>query len=221
MHLAVAAEVLGAVPVGWASAWAARRLDADARPSPWAMIALDLAIAISAVVVAPERSAPVLLIAGWALGLLATVDLLAFRLPDLVTLPLGLVGLLAGPWVLGTPWLDHLIGAAAGYGVLALLAWAYARLRGREGLGMGDAKLLAAGGAWLGWMALPVIVVLACAGGLAWAAVRLLRGGRAALSEPLAFGVPLSAAIWVCLLLAASGGGPLVSMWPTLTWPAS
>jgi leader peptidase (prepilin peptidase) / N-methyltransferase len=216
MHLAAAAEVLGAVPVGWASAWAARRLDEAATPSPWAIIVLDLAIAISAVVIAPERSAPVLLIAGWSLGLLATVDLFAFRLPDLVTLPLGFVGLLVAPWVLRTSRLDHLIGAAAGYGTLALIAWSYARLRGREGLGVGDAKLLAVGGAWLGWIALPVVVVLACAGGLAWAALRLLRGGRAALSEPIAFGVPLSAAIWVCLLLAASGGGPM-----TLTWPAS
>jgi leader peptidase (prepilin peptidase)/N-methyltransferase len=211
-HLAVAAEMLGAVPVGWASAWAARRLDATARPSPWIVIVLDLAIGASAVLVAPERAVPVLLIAGWALALLATVDVLALRLPDAVTLPLGLAGLFAGPWLLATPWLDHLIGAAAGYGVLALLAWAYARLRGRDGLGMGDAKLLAAGGAWLGWLALPVIVVLACAGGLAWAAARLLRRGRAALSEPLAFGVPLSAAIWVSLLLASSGGGPPSSM---------
>ena len=180
------------------------------------MIALDLAVGASAVLAAPERAVPVLLIAGWALALLAVVDLLALRLPDAVTLPLGLAGLLAGPWALGTPRLDHVIGAAAGYGVLALLAWSYTRLRGREGLGLGDAKLLAVGGAWLDWTALPVIVVLACAGGLAWAAVRLLRRGREALSEPLAFGVPLSAAIWVCLLLAVSRGDPM-----TLTWPGS
>ncbi len=216
-HLAAAAEVLGAVPAGWASAWAARRLDSTARANVWPMILLDLVIAASAAWIAPERTVPVLLIAGWALGLLAAVDLLALRLPDLVTLPLGLAGLLAGPWLLATPWLDHLIGAVAAYGVLALIAWAYARVRGREGLGLGDAKLLAVGGAWLGWMALPVVVVLACAGGLAWAAVRLLRGGREALSEPLAFGVPLSAAIWICLLLAVSAGGLISLTWPALT----
>jgi leader peptidase (prepilin peptidase)/N-methyltransferase len=156
------------------------------------------------------------LAAGWTLGLLAVVDVLALRLPDIVVLPLGLAGLLLGPRLTGAPWADHAIGAAAGYGVLALLALAYARLRGREGLGMGDAKLLGAAGAWLGWQALPTVIVLASAGGLAWAAIRLLRRGRASLSEPIAFGAPLCAAIWVCLLLAARGAGPL-----SLTWPGS
>jgi leader peptidase (prepilin peptidase)/N-methyltransferase len=108
--------------------------------------------------------------------------------------------------MLGDPLRDHLIGAAAGYLVLAGIAFAYARLRGREGLGLGDAKLLAVAGAWLGWRAVPIVVVIASAGGLAWAGVRLLRQGRAGLSEPIAFGAPLCAAIWVALVLAVRGG---------------
>jgi len=72
---------------------------------------------------------------------------------------------------------------------------------------LGDAKLLAVAGAWLGWTALPSVVVLACAGGLAWAALRLLRRGHEGLAEPIAFGLPLCAATWASLLLAAAGVG--------------
>jgi leader peptidase (prepilin peptidase)/N-methyltransferase len=89
---------------------------------------------------------------------------------------------------------------------LAGVGEAYARLRGREGLGLGDAKLLAVAGAWLGWRALPVVVVIACGAGLGWAAVRLLMRGRTGLAEPIAFGAPLSVAIWICLILASTGG---------------
>jgi leader peptidase (prepilin peptidase)/N-methyltransferase len=202
-----ALEVLSAVPVGWASALAARRLARSSLPSVTTMIATQAAIALSAVLPAPGPAAPVLLLAGWTLGLLAAVDALALRLPDLVTLPLGACGLILGPWLLKTPLTDHLIGAAAGWAGLAAIGWVYARLRGRDGLGLGDAKLLGAAGAWLGWMALPSVVVLACAGGLALAALKLLRRGRAGLADPIAFGLPLSGAIWVSLLLAVSSGG--------------
>ena len=205
MNLAAAAEILGAVPVGWGAALAGRRLAETEAVAIWAMIAVEAGVAVSAVLLAPGSDIPILLVAGWSLGLLATVDFLALRLPDIVTLPLGLAGLLLGPRLLDTPLADHVIGAFAGYAVLALLAWAYARLRGREGLGLGDAKLLAAAGSWLGWQALPNVVVLACAGGLAWAALRTLRRGRDGLAEPIAFGLPLCAAIWGSLLLAAAG----------------
>lgn len=205
MNLTAAAEVLGAVPVGWAAALAGRRLAATEALPIWVMIAAEVGVALSAVVLAPGRDVPILLVAGWSLALLAAVDLLALRLPDIITLPLGLAGLLLGPRLLDAPLMDHMVGAGAGYAVLALLAWAYARLRGREGLGLGDAKLLAVAGAWLGWMALPTVVVLACAGGLGWAGIRVLRRGREGLAEPIAFGAPLCAAIWACLLLAAAG----------------
>ncbi len=104
--------------------------------------------------------------------------------------------------MLSEPLADHAIGAIAGYAVLAGVGWLYRRLRGREGLGLGDAKLLAVAGAWLGWAALPTVVVLACAGGLALAAVRLLSRGRTGLAEPIAFGLPLCGAIWIVLLQA-------------------
>ncbi len=207
MNLATAAQALGCVPVGWAATWAARRLAGTAAPTYAAMIAIEAGAALSAALLAPAAEVPVLLLAGWTLGLLAMVDLLSLRLPDLLTLPLGVAGLVFGPGLVGTPLVEHVIGGAAGYAVLSLVSWAYARVRGRDGMGLGDAKLLAAGGAWLGWTALPNVVVLACAGGIAWAALRMLRRGRAGLAEPIAFGLPLCAAIWASLLLAVAGAG--------------
>jgi len=204
-----AAAVAAAVPVGWGAALAGRRLAASGQPAIPLMIAIEALAAASAAEFASSQALPGLLVAGWLLGLLGVVDVLAFRLPDVLTAPLAIAGLLFGPRLLGAPLMDHLVGAAGGFGVLALLGWAYARVRGRDGLGLGDAKLLGAAGAWLGWAALPTVVVLACAGGLLWAAARLVRRGRAGLEEPIAFGAPLSAAIWIVLLMAASGLGGL------------
>jgi leader peptidase (prepilin peptidase) / N-methyltransferase len=209
VNLTAVLVVAGALPVGWGAALAARRLAGRLSTPIAAMILVEVGIAASAVGSAPAAAVPVLLLAGWTLGLLAVVDLLALRLPDVLTAPLGLAGLALAPRLLGDPLADHLAGAAVGFAALALLGSAYAWIRGRDGLGLGDAKLLAVAGAWLGWRALPIVVVMACAAGLAWAAVRLALRGRAGLSEPIAFGAPLCGAIWICLLLATSGGGLL------------
>jgi prepilin signal peptidase PulO-like enzyme (type II secretory pathway) len=98
---------------------------------------------------------------GWCLLALAWIDLREQRLPDLLTLPLVLAGL--GEALLLEPEsaLDRAIGAIAGYLAFRLLALGYAALRGRAGLGEGDAKLLAAAGAWLGWAVLPALVLIA------------------------------------------------------------
>ena len=99
----------------------------------------------------------------------AMVDIDRFILPDVITLGLVVVGLGAALSDGELALQSRVIGAAVGYGSLALLAGSYQRLRGRSGLGMGDAKLLASGGAWLGWTALPAILLLAprlsCVGG--------------------------------------------------------
>ena len=202
MNLTAGLEVMIAVPVGWIAALAARRLAVTTAPGASLMIAVELAVALSAVWLAPPAAVPSLLLVGWTLGLLAVVDVLALRLPDILTLPLGLAGLILGPRLISASLSDHVIGAIAGYAVLAGIGWLYVRIRGREGLGLGDAKLLAVAGAWLGWAALPAVVVLACAGGIAWAAVRLLSRGRTGFAEPIAFGLPLCGAIWVLLLQA-------------------
>lgn len=100
-----------------------------------------------------------------ALTALAWIDLKTFRLPDLLTFPLIALGLLQA-WYLSSDWRAHLIGAAVGYAAFLLIEITFRRLRGKDGLGRGDAKLLAAGGAWCGWAALPFIVLIASGSGL-------------------------------------------------------
>ena len=93
---------------------------------------------------------------------LAVIDLRELRLPDVLTLPLIVAGL-GQAALLGLGFINALIGAAAGYAAFVLIELAYRRLRGKDGLGRGDAKLLAAGGAWCGWAGLPLIVLISSA----------------------------------------------------------
>lgn len=93
---------------------------------------------------------------------LAVFDLRELRLPDVLTLPLILAGL-GQAALLGLGVTNALIGAAAGYAAFVLIELTYRRLRGQDGLGRGDAKLLAAGGAWCGWSGLPLIVLISSA----------------------------------------------------------
>jgi leader peptidase (prepilin peptidase)/N-methyltransferase len=166
-----------------------------------------LAVAASAALVLSGWLLWASLALGWTLLALAAIDLRHYLLPDPLTLPLIPAGL-------GLAWLiepaklpDHAIGAAAGLVGFALIAWLYRRLRRREGLGLGDAKLLAAGGAWLGWQALPSVVALAAVFALALALAGAFAGGKLAATTRIAFGPHLALAIWLVWLY-----GPLVPM---------
>ena len=97
----------------------------------------------------------------WMLLTLAVLDYRHFWLPDALTVPLAFLGFTVGMWTNGVVLADRVIGAAAGYGGLMLLRIGYLRLRGREGMGGGDPKLLGALGAWLGWQSLPFILLIA------------------------------------------------------------
>jgi len=138
---------------------------------------------------------------GWGLLALALIDRRHFLLPDALTLPLLAAGL-GVTALLDPPSLPaHAIGAAAGYLAFAGIAALYRRVRGRDGLGLGDAKLLAAGGAWLGWSALPgVVLVAALLGILEVLVARLAGGAPLAAARPIAFGTWLAAAIWLVWL---------------------
>lgn len=149
------------------------------------------------------------LLLGWALLVLAAVDWLAFRLPDMITLPLTVAGLVAAHLLPGEHVLEHLAAAVIGYTAFWAIAWIFRRLRGKEGLGLGDAKLAAAAGGWVGPLALPSVLLLASVAGILVVLIRALFKGRAALSERIAFGIPLCAAIWIVWLY-----GPL-----TITLP--
>lgn len=114
---------------------------------------------------------------GWLLLVLAVLDWRHFWLPDALTLPLAFMGLTIGLWVTAPPLIDRVIGAAAGYLCLLALALLYRLARGREGLGLGDAKLLGALGAWFGWQALPFILLMASTLGLMAVLASMARGG--------------------------------------------
>ena len=92
------------------------------------------------------------------LVVLTFIDIDTKRLPDVITLPSIVVFFLGGFATGEVAWLDRAIGAAAGYGLVRIIADIYYYSTGREGLGLGDGKLLAVMGALLGWKALPAIV---------------------------------------------------------------
>jgi prepilin signal peptidase PulO-like enzyme (type II secretory pathway) len=135
------------------------------------------------------------------LGWLSWVDWRVHRLPDRGTLPLIGAGLvLATLRQQGVP-VSALIGAAGAFALFALLGEAYFRTRGIDGLGLGDAKLFAAAGAWLGWQSLPGVVLLAALIGLGAALVLRVRG-----QVRLAFGPAISVAFlvhWIVFIVRA------------------
>jgi leader peptidase (prepilin peptidase)/N-methyltransferase len=138
---------------------------------------------------------------GWTLLCLAVIDHRHFLLPDVLTLPLIPAGL-AVAWLIDPALLsDHIVGALAGFAAFALIGFAYRRLRGREGLGLGDAKLLAAAGAWLGWQALPGVVLIGALSALALALARTAAGGTLSATTRIAFGSHLALAFWLVWLL--------------------
>jgi leader peptidase (prepilin peptidase) / N-methyltransferase len=127
----------------------------------------------------------------WLLLALSWFDYELGRLPDALTIPLGVAGLgIAALTTAAFP--DHLLGAALGLALPAGIAFVYKHLRGRDGLGGGDVKMLAAIGAWVGWQGLPAVLFLASFGSLAFA---LRRGGVAA-SDSVRFGPFIAAAAW-------------------------
>ena len=131
------------------------------------------------------------MIFAWAMIALAFIDLDTFYLPDNVTLLLLWLGLVAHALQL-LPQLkvtlaDAVIGAAAGYICLWSVFWLFKLATGKEGMGYGDFKLLAAIGAWLGWKALPLVILLSSLVGaiIGIALIVLRRQGR---EVPIPFG---------------------------------
>lgn len=132
---------------------------------------------------------------GWLLLALGWLDARHYWLPDRLVLMLALAGLWGGGW-LGVPIDQRLIGMIVGWISLATLRWLYRRVRHREGLGGGDPKLFGAIGLWLGWMPLPLVLLLGALMGLAFAVTM-----RRKATDRVAFGTPLCAAAWLVALL--------------------
>jgi len=129
----------------------------------------------------------------WSLLALTMIDFDTQLLPDGITLPLVWGGLIVNLWSTFAPLGDAVIGAVAGYLSLWSIYWLFKLIRGKEGMGYGDFKLLAALGAWLGWQLLPVIVLLSSVVGAAIGIALIVFKGRDH-SVPLAFGPYLAIA---------------------------
>jgi leader peptidase (prepilin peptidase)/N-methyltransferase len=140
-----------------------------------------------------------------ALVMLSAIDIETRLLPDVITLPLTWCGLLANAAHLYTTPVLAILGAASGYAVLWLLYHAFRLVTGREGLGYGDFKLLAALGAWFGLAQLPGLLLCASASGVV-VGLALIVSGRARRGEAQPFGPFLALAGVVNLL--ALGGAP-------------
>ncbi len=142
----------------------------------------------------------------WSLIALTLIDLDTQLLPDSIVLPLLWLGLLVNVAGVFAPLADAVIGAAIGYGVLWALYWAFKLLTGKEGMGYGDFKLMGAMGAWLGWAALPGVVLLASLTGI-MAAVAMMLAGSMARETPMPFGPFIAAAGWLAMLLTVASVG--------------
>lgn len=152
------------------------------------------------------------LLLGWLLLVHTLIDAHVWRLPDPINLLLFAAGLSFTAWFMPERLTAHVIGAAAGYGALRLVAALYHRARGRAGLGLGDAKLLGAVGAWLGWSALPFVVSVGAGAALiVIITVGVLRRWRGSASgvrggDALPFGPFLAFGAWVMWLASVRVG---------------
>ncbi len=164
------------------------------------------ALTIAAVLrfgVTPTAAAACLLI--WSLIALTFIDFDIQLLPDNITLPLLWSGLLANVagFVPGVSLRDAVVGAIAGYVALWTIYWLFKLVRGKEGMGYGDFKLLAALGAWLGWQMLPLIVLLSSfVGAIIGIGLVVFRGRDHQI--PLAFGPYLAIAGVIALFFGRS-----------------
>jgi leader peptidase (prepilin peptidase) / N-methyltransferase len=185
-----------------------RRIASSVFSSPvtlaaWA--AVGLCTTAVSVLSAPGLSG--ILGAGLALVMIAiaAIDARYFLIPNELVLAGLVLGLAAAAVAQPGRWLANVAGAAAGGVVLALLFLAfrtlYRRLRGREGIGLGDVKLAAVAGAWLGWTAVALAIDIAALSALAAVLLDMLRGRKFTATTRVPFGLFFAPAIWLAWLI--------------------
>lgn len=165
--------------------------------------AIELAatgIAVWSLMVLPGWLAGAGAVLGWTLLTLAIIDWRHLVLPDRLTLPLVVAGLAVAWAIEPTKLVDHGAGALIGYVVIVAIAAAYRHWRKREGIGMGDAKLFAAAGAWVGWQGLSSVLLASAAAGLAVALIEARLTRRLAADRERPFGPYIAGALWLTWL---------------------
>lgn len=150
----------------------------------------------------PTPQAAGALVLVWALVALSAIDLDTQLLPDSITLPLLWLGLAFNLWSVYADLSSAVIGAMFGYLALWSVFWLFKLVTGKEGMGYGDFKLLAALGAWLGWQMLPAIILLSSVVG-AIVGITLIVVARHGRNIPIPFGPYLAAAGGIALFWGA------------------
>lgn len=154
--------------------WLRGKCHACQRPIGWRYPAIEASTAVISLLLTALLPHNVMLLFSllliWSLLALSLTDVEFQLLPDALTLPLLWLGLLLHAFdLLAGSLADAVFGAALGYALLWIFANGYRCLRGTDALGMGDAKLLAALGAWLGWQMLPLVLLISTTSGLCYA----------------------------------------------------
>jgi leader peptidase (prepilin peptidase) / N-methyltransferase len=182
-------------------------------PPAVTIVALGVSVTVVSFYALGPRAALVSCLLGWSMLAIAAIDARRFVIPDALSLPAVPAGLLASGYLLDPSMhqlisLDHVIGAGVGGALFWLVREAYWRIRGREGLGLGDVKLAAAAGAWTGWQHLSDVILFATTAALGLAiAIAIARRETLSATSRLAFGVFLAPSIWLVWLLRAFANG--------------
>lgn len=147
---------------------------------------------------------------GWLLLTLAALDAQYHWLPDRLTVALAAIGLAASFFVDSPDPFNRIIGGAVGFFSLFLIGWSYRLLRGRDGLGGGDPKLLGAIGCWLGWTALPLVILGAALVGSLAAAMMHIRGQAVTAESALPLGCFMAITAFPLWLIQTTVGSYLL-----------
>jgi leader peptidase (prepilin peptidase)/N-methyltransferase len=173
---------------------------------------IELATAVFSVLtvylLGPTPAALWALLLVWALVALTMIDFDTQLLPDSITLPLLWLGLMVNYFGQLVPFDEAFWGAIVGYLALWSVYWLFKLVTGKEGMGYGDFKLLAALGAWLGWTLLPAVILLSSVVGAA-VGIALMVFKQQGREVPMPFGPYLATAGLLCLWF----GDEIVSVW--------
>ena len=201
------------VPVlSWLRLHGRCRLCRASIPADYALIEAGAMLAFLIALASQPMAGRVLAVGllGAVLTALTMVDLRHQLLPDALTLPLIPLGLAAaaldGPGSWAMP-VDCLIGGAFGAGLIGIVRWLHLKLRGIEGIGLGDVKLMAVAGAWVGWQGIGTVLLLAAFGTLAAVALARVLGRSIEITQRIPFGPGLAAGCFVTVIAGPVGFG--------------